>query len=132
MERRRLLRSGAWLAVAGTTLGSLASCARPTPVYNAEGASFLGRAGLAERNRQIKRAGAGLGWAMEDVGPGLIRGTLNARGHQAVVDIPYDQLRFSIHYASSTNLNYNGSTIHNNYNGWVQRLERQIIAQSAV
>lgn len=132
MERRTLLRGAARLGMASAALGSLAACARPAPVYNADNATFLGRAGLAERNRQIKRAGAGLGWAMEDAGPGLIRGTLNVRGHQAVVEIPFDQVRFNIRYASSTNLNYDGAHIHANYNNWVQRLERQIIAQSAV
>lgn len=132
MERRELLRGGGRWTMAALALGSLASCARPAPVYNAERSAFLGRSSLAERNRQIKRAGAGLGWAMEDVGPGLIRGTLNVRSHQAVVEIPYDQVRFNIRYSSSTNLNYDGSSIHANYNNWVQRLERQIVAQSAV
>lgn len=131
MERRTLLRGGIGFAAAGS-LGGVASCARATPPYGADGVSFLGAAGISERNRQIKRAGAGLGWAMEDVDPRTIRGTLNVRSHQAVVDIPYDQQRFSLRYAGSTNLNYTGSTIHGNYNNWVQRLERQIVAQSSL
>ena len=132
MDRRRFFRGGARLVFAGLALGPLVSCARATPVYNAERASFLGRAGLAERNRQIKRAGAGLGWAMEDIAPGLIRGTLNIRSHQAVVEIPYDQVRFNIRYASRTNLHYDGANIPSDYNNWVRRLEQQIVSQSAV
>lgn len=113
-------------------VGLAAGCARQAPVYTATDASFIGNASERVRSEQIRRAGAGLGWAMEDIRPGLIRGTLDLRTHQAVVDIPYDRQRFSILYASSVNLDYDGRTIHNNYNGWVRRLEQMIVAQSSV
>lgn len=112
--------------------GFAAGCSRQAPVYAASSVPFVGDALERTRSEQIRRAGAGLGWVMEDVGPGLIRGTLNLRTHQAVVDIPYDRRRFSIRYASSRNLDYGGSSIHSNYNGWVQRLEQMIVAQSSV
>lgn len=112
--------------------GPVAACSRRAPVYMASAVPFVGDAPLDARSEQIKRAGAGLGWAMEDVGPRLIRGTLDLRSHQAVVDIPYDRDSFSIQYAGSNNLNYDGATIHSNYNGWVQRLEQTIVAQSSI
>jgi hypothetical protein len=69
---------------------------------------------------------------MEPQGPGLMRGMLNLRTHQAVVDIPYDTQRFSIRYVSSSNLDYDGNAIHRNYNSWVQNLQNAIVAQPAV
>lgn len=119
-------------AVLAGAAGVAAGCARMMPVYQPTNVPFSGDASARERSEQIRRAGIGLGWAMEDVRPGLVRGTLNLRTHQAVVDIPYDRQRFSILYASSQNLNFNGSVIHNNYTGWINRLERTIVAQSLV
>ncbi len=118
--------------LAAIACGPVAACSRRAPVYAASAVPFAGDAPLSARSEQIKRAGVGLGWVMEDVRPDLIRGTLNLRSHQAVVDIPYDRDRFSIQYAGSSNLNYDGATIHSNYNGWVQRLEQTIVAQSSV
>ena len=120
------------ILLAAIASGPVAACARRAPVYTASAVSFAGDAPASVRSEQIRRAGVGLGWAMEDAGPGLIRGTLNLRTHQAVVDIPYDRQRFSIRYAGSTDLNYDGTSIHSNYNGWVQRLEQTIVAQSSV
>jgi hypothetical protein len=132
MTRRKWLAAAGRLATLAIGAAGLAACARTAPVYNVSNAGFVGGGSMAQRNQQIKRAGAGLGWIMEDMGPNLIRATLNLRSHQALVDIRYDQGGFSMRYANSTNLNYDGTTIHRNYNGWVQRLEQHIIAESAV
>ena len=137
MNRRTLLQAVGGLA----TLSALGACTRLAPVYNVQDAAFVGQAPLPRRAEQIKRAGASLGWVMEEQQPGLMRGTLNLRTHQAVVDIPYDARRFSIRYVSSTDLNYsgnvasqkyNGPMIHPNYNGWIENLEHKISAESAV
>jgi hypothetical protein len=127
--RRGMARPLALLALAGT---GLAACARTAPIYNVSNANFVGSAPLAQRSLQIRRAGAGLGWIMEDEAPGVIRGTLNLRTHQAVVRVLFNNTGFSLQHASSSNLDYDGASIHRNYNGWIQRLEQQIIAQSAV
>lgn len=131
MERRTLLRTAGGWTLAGLGAVGIAACSRSAPVLNVEGASFQGRAPLRQRAEQIKRAGAGLGWLMQDVQPGLIRGTLDLRGHQAVVDVPYTPTTFSIRYAASNNLNYTGSNIHSNYNSWVRNLEQRITAESS-
>ena len=137
MNRRTLLQ-----AIGGlTTLSALGACVRVAPLHNVQDAAFAGEAPLPQRAVQIKRAGALLGWVMEERQPGLMRGTLNLRTHQAVVDVPYDARHFSIRYVSSSDLDYsanggsrgnNGPVIHNNYNGWVEYLEQKITAESAI
>jgi hypothetical protein len=122
--RRMLVLSAASAAVLG-------ACARTAPIQEG-GGEFVGHATLAQRADEIRRAGASLGWIMESQRPGQMRGTLNLRSHQAVVDIPYDTRRFAIRYASSTNLDYNGAVIHRNYNSWVQNLQNAILVQSGV
>ena len=108
---------------------ALGACVRTAPLQDG-GGDFIGRGTLNQRADQVRRAGAELGWVIESRSPGLMRGTLNLRSHQAVVDIPYDTGRFAIRYAASTNLDYNGTLIHRNYNSWVQNLQAAIIAQS--
>lgn len=76
--------------------------------------------------KAIVRAGGGLGWQFQDNGPDAMIGTLTLRAHSAVVDIPYSAKAYSITYKSSSNLNYDGTTIHSNYNGWIQNLHKAI------
>ena len=77
----------------------------------------------------IVRAGGTLGWQIKDNGPDALIGTLMLRGHVAVVDIPYSEKEYSIKYKDSTNLNYDGTNIHSNYNGWVQNFHKAINVQ---
>jgi hypothetical protein len=86
---------------------------------------------LDEVSKAIIRAGTPLGWQMSPKKPGLMEGRLALRSHVAVVDIKYDTKSYSIDYKDSTNLNYDGSQIHRNYNGWVQNLDKAIRAQLA-
>jgi hypothetical protein len=86
---------------------------------------------LDEVSKAIIRAGSSLGWHMSPKKPGLMEGRLALRTHVAVVDIKYDSKTYSINYKDSTNLNYDGSQIHRNYNGWVQNLDKAIQAQLA-
>lgn len=127
MDRRALLRNALGLALAG---GAAAAC-RQVPLQQQIGGEFAGRGSSATRADQIRRAGASLGWVIETRAPGLLRGTLNRRGRQAMVDIPYDARRFSIRYAGSSNLNHDGTTISSDYNSYVQRLHRAILSQPA-
>ena len=126
----RFKRRDILLAVAAGA--PLAGCARQAPLYTATSVPFGGDAPGRERSLQIRRAGAGLGWAMEDVAPGLIRGTLELRTHKAAIEVPYDRQHFSINYASSQNLDFDGRSIHSNYNGWVRRLQQMIITQAVI
>jgi hypothetical protein len=74
----------------------------------------------------IIRAGSGLGWQMQPEGPGRLKGTLNVRSHMAVIDVTHDTKSYSIKYRDSTGLNAKDGTIHKNYNGWVQNLDKRI------
>ena len=84
---------------------------------------------IEQIKKAIITAGAGLGWRIKSQSPGHLIGTLNLREHTAIVDIKYTTENFSITYNSSTNLNYDGTNIHSNYNGWIQNLEKAIIVQ---
>ena len=125
MRRRTIL--------AGATLGPmlLLGCNRIAPVYTVTEANFLGSAPLSRRADQIRRAAIRRNWAVQDTRAGAMRATFNARGNQAVVEITYTRDSFSIRHLESSNLNFNGTEIHRAYNGWVQDLERGIIAASA-
>jgi hypothetical protein len=79
----------------------------------------------------IVRAGAGLGWRMVPQGSGKIVGTLALRTHLALIDVAYDTKTYSIRYKDSSNLDYTGTSIHNNYNGWIENLDKAIRAQLA-
>ncbi len=106
----------------------LAGC-RSENVYNVEDATIVAsvdKLSAKDVRKAIIRAGAGLGWAIKDNGAGKLIGTLSLRKHLAVVDIDYSTKSYSIHYKDSQELGYDGTTIHKNYNSWVQNLQRAI------
>ena len=117
--------------VVGVSLLGLAGC-RSAPVRNVYDAPVTtGKPAYttADVKKAIMAAGASLGWQMRDAGPGVIEGTLFLRSHMAQVEIPYTKQNYSITYKNSSNLNYDGTNIHNNYNGWVQNLDNAIKTQ---
>jgi len=114
----------------------LAVGCRIAPIYNVSGDAVQSNRPnltMSDVQKAITRAGATLGWQMEDAGPGHMIGTLHLRNHVAVVDITYDTKSYSIKYKDSTNLQYDAAKgeIHKNYNGWVQNLENGIRVQLA-
>ena len=66
---------------------------------------------------------------MKENGPNALIGTINLRTHSATVDIPFNAKQYSILYKDSSNLNYDGTSIHKNYNGWIQNLQKAIDIQ---
>jgi len=96
-----------------------------SPVVAASGQTLTS----ADVERAIRRAGAQLGWTMRTVHAGLIEATLVLRTHSATVEIPYSPKSYSIEYKTSTNLQADGKVIHQNYNGWVENLDRGIRVQ---
>jgi hypothetical protein len=121
------------LAAACLGAAMLAGCARTASIYNVNDTPIATASGKAVSAAQVRSAiisaGTGLGWSVVDSGPGKLAGTLNLRTHKAVVDIPYTAKAYSIVYKSSENLNEADGTIHSNYNGWVQNLDRAIRAE---
>ena len=104
---------------------------RSAPLYNVDSApvSAPKPVTMQDVERAITRAGAGLGWQIVPREPGKIEGTLALRTHRAVVDIVYDTKSYSIKYKDSSNLDYDGTNIHSNYNGWIQNLDKAIRTQ---
>ena len=123
------MRKLAFVAMIALTMG-LIGC-RTAPVYNVEEApvNASGKVSAENVKKAIMSAGAGLGWQMKEVKPGQIVGSIFLRKHSAVVDIPYSATKYSIIYKDSTELKYDGSMIHSNYNGWIQNLDRAIQAR---
>ncbi|MEX0693026.1 MAG: hypothetical protein WD075_01150 [Rhodospirillales bacterium] len=112
--------------------GGLVAC-RSGVVYNVVNDQFTMTApSLAEAEKTIKLAGASLGWQVKQASPGKLIATLPIRTHVAIVDITHDTKQFSIMYKDSTNLDYDGTNIHSNYNGWIQNLQKAIVARSSV
>lgn len=84
---------------------------------------------MTQIQEAIHEAGADLGWGMKPMGAGRMEGRLVLRNHVAVVDIEFDRETFSISYRDSINLDYDGTTIHGNYNGWIANLRNAIVAR---
>lgn len=121
--RNRFVKSAA-LVVAALLLSGF----RTAPIYDVKDAPV--NAPRAMQAAQVKTAiiaaGAPLGWRIVDTGAGQLEGTLRLREHVAVISIPYSASRYSILYKSSENLKASEGSIHKNYNGWIQNLDRAI------
>jgi len=116
-------------------LSAVIACRGGGAIYQVSDAQVTTATGKAPSLKNVQKAiieaGAGLGWQMAIAKPGEIIATLNIRTHQAVVTIPYTTKTYSILYKDSSNLKYNAEkqTIHENYNGWIQRLDNAIRAR---
>jgi hypothetical protein len=119
-----------WKFIVPLAVLLLVGC-RTGDLYNVQSSPVSGTKAVSmdDVEMAIKRAGAGLGWQIVPKGPGKAEGTLVLRDHRAVVDITYDTKTYSIIYKDSSNLQYDGSTIHSNYNGWIQNLDKAIRTQ---
>ena len=104
------------------------------PVYNAISVPIpqSPTATLENIEKAVVRAGAKLGWKIHPEGPGKAEGIILLRTHVAYVNITYDTKAFSITYKDSVNLDYmpKENTIHKNYNGWIQNLEKAIVTET--
>ena len=109
---------------------ALGACAGATPIYNVEQAPIVLPPGKSANMNQvttaIMRAGSSLGWQMQPEGPGKLTGRLNVRNLQAIIDVTHDTKSYSIKYRDSQGLNARDGTIHKNYNGWIQNLDKRI------
>ncbi|MFH0881104.1 MAG: hypothetical protein V2A34_15440 [Lentisphaerota bacterium] len=65
-------------------------------------------------------------WIFEKVSDGEITATLFDRQYMVKVTIIYDTEKYTIAYKDSTNLNYDGGSIHPSYNKWVAALKMSI------
>lgn len=115
--------------VAAVVVLGFAGCTS-APIYNISDAPVTAPSGKVLQASQVRQAiitaGGALGWRISDAGPGHLEGVLHLREHTAVVDIPYSATMYSILFKSGENLKAADGTIHKNYNGWVQNLDRGI------
>ncbi len=120
-----------WMAI-GLVLVIFSGCRAGAPIYEVKSAPVPSPSGkeltLEQVRKEIMAAGVAAGWQMTDVKPGELLATYNLRSHQAVVSIPYTTKDYSILYKNSSNLKYDAAakTIHQNYAGWIQRLDGAI------
>jgi hypothetical protein len=117
------------IVCAALALGLIVGCASTKPVLNISNAPIGGTHTMEQVRQAIIAAGQSRGWIMQETQPGLVHGTLKARGHQADVDVPYSTTSYSINYASSVALDYKDGKIHRNYNKWVENLDAAIKVQ---
>lgn len=80
---------------------------------------------LAQADEAIWRAGRKVGWEIERLSAGVLRGTWRYKHYSAVTTITHDLRKLSIRYEESDHLLRNGE-IHSNYNVMVGRLLDQI------
>jgi hypothetical protein len=117
------------LMVAIVALTVLGAC-RTAPIYNVNEAPVpvvaQKQATMNDVKGAILRAGARLGWQMTEAGPGVVNARIALRTHTASADVKYTTKSYSIVYRDSTNLDATSGTIHKNYNGWVENLDREI------
>lgn len=126
-------KSVSYFGIVALAMLVAAGC-KSAPVYNVQDAAVATGATSASMENvksAIIRAGSSLGWNMKPAGDGKMIGTLQLRKHVAVVDIRYNSQTYSILYKESQNLDYDGTNIHSNYNGWIQNLNRAIQTQLA-
>lgn len=109
---------------AAITVGACASASVPVHNFSAIPIGAKSNPTLDDVGKAIVKAGLVAGWQMSEVKPGYIIGTYRIRSHVAVVDVTYSTTTYDITFKSGDpGLKYDGQTIHQNYNGWVENLE---------
>jgi hypothetical protein len=118
-------RARLWLLVLALGLATSGTVCQITSLVNPPEVSFPEHDERAVQ-QAVTQALANRGWLAVPEGPGVIRGILNIRDHQAVIRIRYTRTTYDISYVSSQNLNYSDQggveRIHANYNDWIKNL----------
>ncbi|MFM1662630.1 hypothetical protein [Aeromonas salmonicida] len=110
----------------------LAACSTSQPIRNMAANPVAFTLTEDQVASAIITAGISKSWVMKKEKPGLIRGQVNVRQHQAVIDIPYSAHDYSINYVSSVNLDDKGKgNIHRSYNRWILGLNQAIQTELA-
>ena len=110
----------------------LIACSGSSPVKNVDNAPINASSpdyDLSDVSKAIRRAGIWVGWKMRERAPGDVVGALYWRSHLAVVAITFTLDEYSINHEDSTNLGYDGYSIHRNYNSRIEKLNNAINGQ---
>jgi hypothetical protein len=117
-----------WSALA-LVLAACASASVPVHNFTAVPVGAKSTPSLEDVGKAISRAGMAAGWQMSEVRPGHIIGSYRVRRHLAVVDVTYSTSTYDIKFKDGdAGLKYDGQTIHQNYNTWVEELDKVIRA----
>ncbi len=104
--------------------------ARAHPIYNVVDAPVITGSGkvpsLAQVETAIRNGATYKRWTVRPVAAGHVEASIHVRRHFAKVNITFSPRAYSIKYADSRVLLYDGTHIHRNYNKWIKLLERQI------
>lgn len=124
------MRSLKFIVICLITL-AVAAC-RTVPVESVTHHAFPAgteKLSLAQIEESIIKAASDRDWVVTRQAEGTLFATYSPRSHMAKVRIGFDKTEFSIVYADSTNLNYDGTSIHYNYNRWVNNLRQDILRE---
>ena len=123
-----MLRARIGISTAAILIALVSNACATKPILNIENVPIATAKVLkqAQVRQAIITAAVSLGWQVADLRSGVLKGTLRLREHTAVVEIPYTNTQYSIVFKSGENLKSNDGSIHKNYNGWVQNLDRRI------
>ncbi|HBM87998.1 MAG TPA: hypothetical protein DD437_05610 [Rhodobiaceae bacterium] len=120
----------AFLLFAMSTTSGYAAFGRTQPIYNVQDKAAFTGSGQPTDAQQVHDAivagATSKGWQVRKVGDGHLVAQIFVRSHMAEIDITYDDDSYSIVYKNSTNLLYDGSTIHRNYNKWIKFMIHRI------
>ena len=105
---------------------ALTLACRTAPVLNIENGEVPPGLSAQQVHEAIVSAVPRRGWDVTLDEPGHVMARLDKRGHSATVDIDYTSTHYSIRHHESTDLGFDGTKIHKNYNGWVTNLNKDI------
>jgi hypothetical protein len=116
--------------IAGATAVAIGACASAqVPVQNYQNVPIEAKSNpsLEQVGKAIIAGSQAAGWQASELRPGSIVALYKIRTHTAMVDIAYTTKAYNITFKDGDpGLKYDGQTIHQNYNSWVQTLERII------
>ena len=104
---------------------------RIVPVVNIQNSTIEvnGKYSKADVKKAIITAVKGQGWGIQNKKGNHIVAVLFVRQIKATIDIRFNTKSYSINYKNSSNLSYDGTNIHRNYNTWIQNLDNRIQAE---
>jgi len=110
----------------GVLLLVLTGCS--VPVYNVQNAKISTTKANNEVYDAIEKGAKKAHWKIEKISENEVLAHYKIRVHKATVKITFNETNYSIEYEDGDNLTFDPlkNTIHENYNKWVQILEKSI------
>lgn len=120
---KRLLKIS---GLVGVLLFVLVGCS--VPIYNVQNNAITTSKSNNAIYNAIDKGAKNAYWRIEKIGQNEVFAHFKIRNHKATVKITYDDTKYSINYHDGINLTFDPvkGTIHENYNKWVQSLEKSI------